>query len=273
LTDHRIIQSDNRKNFAAYIGLVINNRRLIATFVLRDLKIKYAQSVLGIFWTVLQPIIGVLLFTLVINKWLKVGSVGYPYPLFAYCGIICWNFFNYMVTGGGLALSESRDIIKRLSFPRLILPIAKMLVGLLDFTIGIALLLILCLFFGMPFKATLLVMPLFVVVLICTGLGIAFWLSALTIRYRDFNHIIPYIVNFGIWVTPVFYPITVVPEKFRPLIYLNPVAFAVEGMRWAVLPHEFNAGNYFISLVPVVILMVTGIFFFRSVEGKIADTL
>lgn len=273
LNSVQIIRAGNANSWQNYLRSVAGKAGLIFTLAKRDVQIKYAQSLLGVFWVLIQPLAGVALFTLVVSHWLKLPAQNYPYPLFAFTGIVVWNFFSYMVTAGGTSLTDSRQLIHRLSFPKIVLPLSKIVVGLLDCIIALVLLFVVVLFTGVSYSVTILMLPLFLFFLILTGLSVSLWLAALTIRFRDFYHIIPYVINFGIWITPVFYPLDIVPAHFRLVVFCNPVAMAVEGFRWCFFGSYFSVVEFIPSILLVMILLISGLFYFRSVESKIADTI
>jgi len=248
-------------------------RSILYTLSIRDIKAKYSQTFLGIFWSVLQPLTGLLIFTIFFSKLIKVDTHGIPYPLFAFTGMIAWYYFIFIVNQGGTSLVDSEYLLRKIYFPRLILPFSKVVVGLVDFGISVILLLVIMIFTGHLPKLALVYFPVFVGLTILSGLSVAVWLSALTIRFRDFQHIIPYLVNFGIWMTPVFYPSTLIPPKYQFILYLNPMAGIIGGLRWCLLgdappPVHFIAGTGIMVLV-----FITGLIYFDRIEHEIVDMI
>jgi len=266
----KIITSD-KPGIWASLKRVIAYKRLIYTFAQRDLKIQYAQTLLGILWAVLRPLIGLLIYTLFFSYLLNVNTGTIPYPLFAFSGMVCWYFFSFLVSNSGTALRESQYMIKKIYFPKLILPFSKVLVGLIEFSIAFAILLCLMAAWGVFPGIMIILLPLVVVLNIVAGLSIGIWLSALTIRYRDFHHVIPYLVNFGIFLTPIFYPATLIPEKYYYIVYLNPMAGVVESMRWLLFSGSAPSVNFLWGFIPVFLLFFSGIYYFTKIENKIAD--
>jgi len=254
-----------------YLKKVWRYKKLILTFATRDLKVQYAQTFLGVLWSAIQPLTGLLIFTFFFGKIISLDTKDIPYPLFAFSGIMAWYFFTYMVGQGGHSLVNSQDLIKKIFFPKLVLPLSKVLVGIVEFAISIVLLIILMIIMGSMPGAEVIFFPLFILLNIIVGLAVAIWLSALTLRYRDLQHLIPYLVNFGIWVTPVFYPSTLIPEKYNYFLYFNPLAGVIAGFRWTLLNGERPEIAYFYSFIPVVILFIAGLFYFKKVEGKTSD--
>jgi lipopolysaccharide transport system permease protein len=248
-------------------------RRFLGVLARRDIKAKYAQTVLGVLWIIIQPLTGLAIFTLFFQEFIPLDTGTIPYPLFAFTGIVAWYYFAYMVAAAGNSLTENQDLIKKVYFPKLILPLTKVLVGFVDFAITFSLLFFALLFLGYELRWAILAVPLFLLLNVLSGLAIAMWLSALTLRYRDFQHIIPYLTNFGIWLTPVFYPGTIIPDAYSWALYINPLAFVIAGFRWALLGDVLPSVYYLVSLLPVLFLFFTGLVYFIRVERKIVDFL
>ena len=260
-------------NGRVYLQRCWDYRYLLWGLAKRDLKAKYAQTVLGIAWSLLKPLTGLVIFTLFFDKLIKIDTQEIPYPVFAFTGMTAWYFFTYIISAGGTSLMESQDLLKKVYFPKLIMPISKVLVGFLDFVLSFLLLILLMVFTGHGLRWQIVFLPLFIVLNMITGLSIGIWLSALTIRYRDFYHIIPYLVNFSIWLTPVFYPGTLLPEQYSWALYINPMAGVIAGFRWALLGDIFPDVYYLVSFFIVVALLVSGFFYFKFIEKEIADLI
>lgn len=254
-----------------YVSKLWRYRSLITTFAKRDIKIKYAQTLFGFFWVVLQPFPSVIIFTFFFGTLIKVDTGLLPYPVFALAGMIGWNYFTSLTNGVGSSLIESQHILKKIYFPKLLLPLSKILSSGVDFLIAFAVVVIVMLFFGVLPGVSVLVLPLFVLLNILCGFSIGVWISALTFRYRDFQHIAPYLINFSIWLTPVFYPATILPNKLEYIMYLNPMAFTLEGYRYALAGGAAPSSRYLISIIPVAILLLSGLWYFRRIEDDIAD--
>lgn len=270
----RRIITKQQASFGAYLNKVWLRRSLLMTLVKRDLRAKYAQTFLGLFWTLLQPLTGLLIFTLFFTYFLPMETHGVPYPLFAFAGLMLWFHFTTIVSGGGVSLMNNADLIQKISFPRLLLPLSKVLVALLELLMTMTVLIILMLVFEQPISWKVGLAPLFILLAAATGLAVAIWLAALTIRYRDFHHLIPYVVNYGIWLTPVLYPITIIPEAYHWIVYsVNPMALAVEGFRWSVFDTPAPPDYAYWSVLLTLVLLISGIFYFRKIEGDITDHL
>ena len=269
----RTITANSKRSVINALKSVIAHRGLIATFAARDLKIHYAQTLLGILWSLIRPLTGLLIYSVFFGGLLNVDTGTIPYPLFAFSGLICWYYFAHLVGTGGTSLLASQDIVKKINFPKLILPLSKALGGLVEFTISFAVLLGLMIYWGYVPGPKILFLPLIVLLNIFAGLSIGIWLSALTVRYRDFQQIIPYLINFGIFLTPVFYPISLIPSEFQFIIFLNPMAGVVELMRWALLDGAVPNISFAYGFVLSACLMISGLYYFVKTEGRIADVL
>jgi len=249
------------------------HKALVRTFVVREIKAKYAQTYLGILWSIIQAVVGLGIITLFFGYLLKIDTGTVPYPVFAFPGMIAWYLFSFIIGYSGSSLIQSRHLVQKLHFPKIILPIAYALVGLVDFIIWTVLLILLMVAMKQPLTVNILALPVFMMLNLLAGLSISIWLSALTVRFRDLLIIIPYIIGFGIFVTPVFFPGTMVPESFSWVLYLNPMAGIISGLRWCF----FNTGPptlyYLAGLVPVLVLLFSGLDYFRRMEAVMADEL
>lgn len=258
-------------NLFEYLRKVYQFRSLAFTLARRDLKVQYAQTFLGLLWSVIQPLTSLLVWTFFFDKLVKVDTGGIPYPLFAFSGMIAWYYFTNIFNHAGTSLVNSQDLIRKIYFPRIILPLSKVLVGLVEFTISLALLFLIMLLMGQAPPLQLAFLPFFILLNIITGLAFGLWLSALTIRYRDFQHIIPFFIYLGIWLTPVFYPTTLIPSKYNFLIYINPIAAVIAGYRWSLFGGEPISLYYIGSFILMIFVLITGFIFFRKNESTIAD--
>ena len=249
-----------------------NHRELLYFFVWRDLKIRYKQTAIGVGWVVLQPLMAMLLFTVFFGRLAKMPSQGLPYPVFYYTGLLPWLYFSASLTHATNTVVEHERVITKVYFPRMFLPFSAVLSGLVDFGIGFVLLLGMMLYYRLiPTIATLLV-PIFLLLAVMTALAVGLWLSALNAVYRDVRYVIPFLVQFWLFASPVVYPSTVVPAKWRWLYGLNPMAGVVEGFRWAVTGHgQAPGGLILVSATTVLLLFLGGVVYFKKMESKIAD--
>lgn len=253
-----------------YVRSVWQTRAMVRVLAVRDLKIKYNQSFFGILWAVLQPLLGLVVFTFFFVKVVKIDTEK-PYPLFVLPGIIAWYFFSGTVFNAGTALMVSQDLIKKIYFPRLLLVLAKIVALLPELLISLALLLLVMLYYGTVPGWRIVFLPVVILLNILTGLSIAVWTNALTVRYRDLYHIIPLFVQYGIWLTPVFFPVTIIPAQYDMLVFANPVAGVIAGYRWIFSNDALPSVTYLIGLVPLSVLLISGLFYFKNVESKINE--
>src|SRR5690606_31977708 len=241
------------------------------------LRIRYAQTFLGLVWVFLQPIITLLIFTLVFGRFVKVDTGGVPYPVFALCGMSAWTYFSFVMNQSGNSIIGAQEMIKKIYFPRLIIPLSKAVVGLVDFFVALLLLIILLIVYHVPISLNIILLPLFILMTVISSLAVGIWLSALTIRYRDFQHVTPFLVQVGLYVTPIAYPSEMVmgslPKWGAVLFYLNPMAGIVGGVRWSILGLEQPHALSYLSFSVVILLFITGLLYFKRVEKIMADIL
>ncbi|MBR9998751.1 MAG: ABC transporter permease [Cyclobacteriaceae bacterium] len=239
----------------------------------RDLRVRYAQTFLGIFWAFLQPAATLLIFILIFGKAVKVDTGNVPYPLFALTGMAAWAYFSFVLSQSGQSIIGAQEMIKKIYFPRLVIPLSKAVVAFVDFFIAIIFVIILMILYQYSFTINILWFPVFFLINIIAALSIGIWLSALTIRYRDFIHVIPFLVQFGLYATPVGYPASLIPQKYQLIYHLNPMAGVVEGFRYSILGvGEISIFSY-ISFMTIGLLFVSGIIYFKKVEKVMADIL
>lgn len=247
-------------------------RELLTALVARDLKVRYKQTFLGVAWAVLQPLIAMVLFTLIFGRLAKIASEGVPYSLFAFTGLVPWYYFSNSLTQTSLVLVNHQHIITKVYFPRLLLPFSALLSGLLDLFLNLALLVAMMFAYGYPPSLRLLWLPALLLVAMGTACGFGLWLSALHVLYRDVRFVVPFLVQIWLFATPIVYPSSSVPEQWRFLLGLNPMAGVMEGFRFAVLgtppPDPVLMA---MSLGVMFTVCLTGLFFFRRVERTMAD--
>lgn len=257
--------------FSQSLAKLWQSKSLIVTLAQRDIQVKYSQTLLGITWTVLQPLTGLLIFTFFFGKLIRLPTGNITYELYAFPGMLCWYFFSYIMYQSSSSILYSSDLIKKINFPKIILPLSKVLVGLVDFLISFVLLVFLMLIESQPISLKILAVPLFVLLNIMAGLSVALLVSAFTFRYRDLQHLVPYLVNFGIWVTPVFYPVTLIPDAYKWLLYINPIAGIIDGMRWALYQNYSFHWQYATGIAADAVLFIIALFVFVKTEQKMSD--
>ncbi|MBI3669984.1 MAG: ABC transporter permease [Acidobacteria bacterium] len=249
-------------------------RELLYFFVWRDIKIRYKQTAIGAAWAVLQPFLTMVVFSLFFGALAKIPSQGLPYPVFYYCALLPWMYFASALQNATNTVVEHQRVITKVYFPRLVLPLASVLSGLVDFAIGFLVFLAMMLYYGIvPTRATLL-LPVFLLLAVLTALGVGLWLSALNAIYRDVKYVVPFLVQFWMFASPVAYPSALVPERWRWLYALNPMAGVIEGFRWALTGHgQPPGGTLLISAGMVAVAVAGGLIYFQKMEGTIADVV
>jgi lipopolysaccharide transport system permease protein len=249
-------------------------RELMYFLVWRDVKVRYKQTALGVAWVVLQPILTTIIFTVIFGNLAKMPSDNLPYAVFALAGIVPWNFFSGAITRGSMSLVGNAGMISKVYFPRLVMPTAAVMAGIVDLAIVLVLLFGLMIYFGVVPTLAIVTLPLFLLLALVTALGVSLWLAALNVRYRDVNYIVPFITQFWLYATPVVYPSSLIPDKWRILYGLNPMAGVVEGFRWAVLgTNEAPGPMLAVSVAISAFLLISGAYFFRRVERTFADVI
>jgi lipopolysaccharide transport system permease protein len=254
------------------LGEVWAYRELLYFFVWRDVKIRYKQTAIGVVWVILQPLLNMLIFTIFFGKLAKMPSQGLPYPIFSFAGLVPWTYFAYALTLTTNVVVENQRLITKVYFPRLILPISATLSGLVDFAIGFAMLIGFTVAYGIKPTLAALWLPPLLLLAMMTALGVGLWMSALNALYRDVRYVVPFLVQFWMYASPVVYPSTLVPEKWRWLYGLNPMAGVIEGFRWAMTGHGQAPGVLaLVSTCMVLVVLFGGLVFFQRMEGTVAD--
>ena len=265
-----------------WVSLQLRNRweyrELLYFLAWRDVKVRYKQTILGMLWIVLQPVVSMVVFSVLFGGLLKVPSGGVPYPIFAYAALLPWNYFAGSLNRSSTSVVNSAQLITKVYFPRLIIPISGVLSGLVDFSVAFLVLIGLMVYYGIAPTRSVLLLPGFLLLAMTTALGFGMWLSALNVRYRDVQYLIPYLVQIWMYVTPVIYGSTLIPERFRFLLGLNPMTGVVEGFRWALLGEHLADAHPPGFLFPVSIaislaVLISGAVFFRRTERTFADII
>ena len=247
-------------------------RELLYFLAWRDFKVRYKQTVLGAAWAILQPLFTMVVFSIFFGHLGKIPSDGLPYPIFAYCALLPWSLFAHALNQSSNSLVNNQSLITKVYFPRLIIPIAPLFVGLVDFGIAWLVLIGMMVFYGLAPGPAILATPFFILLAVLTALAVGLWLSALNVQYRDVRHTIPFLTQLWLFATPVAYPSSLLPEPWRSLYGLNPMAGVVEGFRWALLgtPHA-PAALIAVSSAAVLALLLGGLWYFTRLERSFAD--
>ena len=250
-------------------------RELLYFLVWRDVKVRYKQTLLGVLWIILQPVVSMVVLSLLFGTLLKVPSGDAPYPIFAYAALLPWNYFSGALIRCSGSLVTNSHLVTKVYFPRLIIPLSSVLGGLVDFGVAFVVMFGLMLFYGVSPGWRMLLLPPVLALAILTALAFGLWLSALNVRYRDINYLVPFLVQIWMYLTPVIYGSTLIPQRFRWLLSVNPMAVVVEGFRWVLLREgsPMSNGTAWLSIGIVLTLLVTGIIFFRRTERTFADVI
>lgn len=248
-------------------------RELLFVLTMRDIKVRYKQTVLGFAWAIIQPVMMMIVFSIFFGTLAKMPSEGYPYPIFVYVGLLPWTFFANSITTSATSLVGSSNLISKVYFPRLIIPLSSVGSGLLDFAIASAILLVMMAYYGVGLSLHAFMLPLLVCGVVLTALGVGSLLAALNVAYRDFRYVVPFLVQFWMFATPVVYPASLVPQEWRWLLFLNPMAGIIEGFRSAFLDRPIDGLGILISLGIAAGLFLSGIAYFEQVERRFADVI
>ena len=248
-------------------------RELLYFLTLRDVKVRYKQTLMGAAWAILQPLFAMLIFTLFFGKLARIPSDGIPYPLFAYAGLLPWTFFSNAISNSGNSLITSTNLITKVYFPRMIIPGAAVGAGLVDLSIAFLVLVGLMVYYGVGFSWAMLMLPPLVLLTAVLALGVGMWLSALNVKYRDVRHALPFLIQLWMFLSPVIFPASLVPQKWRWLFLLNPLTGIIEGFRSALFGRPFYWPALGISSALTVIVLIYSAYTFRRMERQFADLI
>lgn len=247
-------------------------RELLYFFVWRDVKVRYKQTVIGVAWVVLQPLLTMGVFTLFFGRLARLPSDGLAYPVFYFCALVPWNYFATALQSCTSVVVDNQRVITKVFFPRLVLPLSAVVSGLVDFAIGFIVMSVVLAAYGIRPGVAALWLPVFLLLAVLTALGVGLWMSALNALYRDIRYVVPFLIQFWMFASPVAYPSSLVPQRWRWLYGLNPMAGVIDGFRWALTGHGQPPGPLLLaSTAAVAVVFVGGLFFFQRMEGAIAD--
>ncbi|MCQ8893834.1 MAG: ABC transporter permease [Methanolinea sp.] len=246
-------------------------RELLYIFTWRDVKLRYKQTALGAAWAIIQPLFAMVIFTVIFGGFAKIPSEGVPYPLFSFAALLPWTLFAEGLSRSTLSMVQNQNILTKVYFPRLVMPLSGILSPLVDFVVAFSILVLLMVYYGFAPTVNVIFLPLFVLFAVLASLSVGIWLSALNVMYRDFQYTVPFLVQIWLYASPVVYPSSLLPEKWQVLYGLNPMAGVIEGFRWALLGTSPPGSMIWVSLAVVFVLLVTGTFYFRKVEQYYAD--
>ncbi len=264
----------NQKSIIPDFKELYRYKDLFLTLTWRDFRVRYAQTTIGFLWAILQPVVTLLILTLVFGRFVGVET-DVPHILFTVTGMSIWSYFAYVMTNSGNSIIASQGMVKKIYFPRLIIPLSKAVVGFIDFGIALVIMIVLMFYYQVPPSVNIWLAPVFILIGIIAALSVGIWLSALSVRYRDFQHVVPFIVQIGLYITPIAYPAEFatkqLPQWASTLYYLNPMAGVVQGFRWAMFGGEAPGQLIYVSILMILILFISGLFYFKKVEDEMAD--
>lgn len=250
-------------------------RELFFFLAWRDILVRYKQTVIGIVWALGRPLLTMLVFTLVFSKLAKLPSGGVPYPILVFAALLPWQFFSSAFSGAGESLISNAGMISKVYFPRLVVPASAVIVAFVDFLISVIILVGLMIWYGFAPNLRMLTLPLFIFIAFAAAMGAGLWIAALNVKYRDFRIIVPFVVQFGLYISPVGFSSNIVPEKWRLLYSVNPMVGVIDGFRWAILGGNTQLywPGFLLSLALVLMILFTGIIYFRKTEKTFADVI
>jgi len=272
--DITIVES-GKKSLFELIREVYNYRELLFLLAYKNIKVKYAQTAIGLLWSFINPIFTVIVLTFVFGKLLKTNTQGVPPPVFTMIGMIGWTYFSNLLSQAGSSIIGQQNMIKKIYFPRLIIPLSKAISGMVNFCIVLICSVCVMYMFKTPPSINLVFFPFVIIIIMMCGLGFGIWVSALTIKYRDLQHVVPIVLRLGMFVTPIAYSSKEVPQEYLFLYYLNPMAGVIDLVRWSVLDVSIIHKLMYISLSlsVVIIVFISGLYFFNRIERTMADII
>ena len=254
---------------------LLKYRELFFFLAWRDILVRYKQTVIGILWSVIRPVVTMIVFTIIFSNIAKLPSGGVPYPILVYAALLPWQFFSMAFSEASTSLVGSSGMISKVYFPRLIIPSSKIIVCLIDFFISLFILALLMIYYQFIPSINIIFLPFFLLMAIVTSLGSGLLIAALNVKYRDFQYIIPFIIQFGLYISPVGFSSAIVPEKFRFLYSINPMVGVIDGFRWSILGSESNfyLPGFILSIILICLIIFLGIWYFRKTEKTFADVI
>ena len=255
------------------LGELWTFRELLYFLTLRDIKVRYKQTLMGVAWVIVQPLLTVLIFTLVFNRFVRLETGSLPYPLFAFSGLLLWLFFSTAVTNSTHSLVSNANLITKVYFPRMFIPAASVGAGLVDLAVAFLLLVVLCFYYGVGLTLNALLLPLFILLMALLALGVGLISAAVTVKYRDLRHALPFVIQLWMFASPVIYPASIVPEKWKWMVMINPVAGIIEGFRASLTGRPFDWLHVSISAAITLLVLVCSLYVFRRFEHTFADVV
>lgn len=248
-------------------------RELLYTFIQRDIRIRYKQTALGAAWAIIQPLFMMVVFTVFFGKLAKISSEGIPYPIFSYAALLPWTLFAEGIQRSTTSMVTNSRIMTKVYYPRLIMPLSGVISPLMDFAVAFVILLGMMFYFGYPPTIKILWLPVFMLLALSTSLGVGLWLSALNVQYRDFQYTVPFLIQIWLFASPVVYPSSLLPYPYSVIYGLNPMAGVIEGFRWALLGTNPPSSMIAVSTMIVLVILISGAFYFKRMEKIFADVV
>lgn len=248
-----------------------DGRELFFFLALRDIKVRYKQTALGVAWVLLQPLIAMAIFTVIFGRFAKIPSDGLPYPLFVLAGLLPWNFFSNVITQASQSLLNQQALLTKIYMPRLFIPASPAMGALMDLGISFSILLVMMVFYGVSPGVGIVFLPVLTLICMLSALGVGIWLAAVTVSYRDFRYVVPFMVQIWLYVSPVVYPASLVPAQWRWLLALNPMTGVIDSYRSVLLGTPFDATQLLMSAGISILLFIVGVRYFRKTERRFAD--
>lgn len=275
LSEDLIVRVEPSKGWVSLkLGELWEYRELLYFLVWRDIKVRYKQTVLGGSWAIIQPFFTMVVFSIFFGKLAKIPSDGIPYPIFSYAALVPWAFFAHGLTQASNSLVGSSNLMKKVYFPRMAMPLASCLAGIVDFALAFIMLIGMIFYYGMVPTVHVVWLPFFLILAFITSLGTSLWLSAMYVQFRDIRHVVPFLTQIWLFATPIAYPSSLLSEPWRTLYAINPMVGVVEGFRWALLSTKTAPGPMIVvSFLVALALLISGAFYFRRMERTFADVV
>ena len=269
-----LVIDPHRNWFSFELYDLFQYRELLFFLTWRDIKVRYKQTILGVLWALLQPLLTMIVFSIIFGNLAKLPSEGIPYPIFTYTALLPWQMFAFALTNSSNSLVGNQNLVSKVYFPRLVIPLASVLPAILDFLVSFSVLVGMLAYYHIPITPRILTLPFFLILALVSALAVGLWLSALNVEYRDIRYVVPFLTQFWMYATPVAYSSTLIPEKWRLLYALNPLTGVVEGFRWALLGQESNISSLvWVSSFIIILLLVSGLVYFKHMEDTFADVI